>query len=173
MKKILVILLVAFIGGGFLFAAEMDSDTLTVYGMIPAGTKVFTVTQTSTDSVDLLSALVGPSGNGHVLGNWTYAATNQSAESLTVTYTYGPLSDGAETSPVEIGYVLLEYAAGATTGGVPRNSTQTTGFTTTSGNFSTGKNIGFRLTNAGLATALGSPDGGYQSTVTIALTNND
>jgi hypothetical protein len=173
MKKIVVILLVAFIGGGFLFAETLGTDELTVYGMIPAGTKVFTVSQTSTDSVDLLDDLVGPSGAGHVLGNWSYVATNQSAESLTVTYTYGPLSDGAETDPVEIAYVLLEYAAGASTSGAPRNTTQTTGFTTTNGNYSTGRNIGFRLTNAGQTVALGAPDGGYQSTVTITLTNND
>jgi hypothetical protein len=171
MKKILILSIMVFLVGGLLFAeltgtsGDTDSGTLVVYGEIPAGAIVFDVEQTDTSNVDLLSAIVSPTGDGYVIGNWSLTSTNQSATAYTITYDYDTLVNGATS----IAYVLLEYASGATTGGAQKSDGATTGFTTTAGSTVVGRNIGFRLTAPGRTTAEVAPEGSYQDTVTISI----
>jgi len=171
MKKMLLLTIMILLVGGMLFAeltgesGDTETGSLVVYGEIPAGAIVFDVEQTDANNVDLLSTLVSPTGAGHVIGNWSLSSTNQSATAYTITYDYDALVNGGTS----IAYVLLEYAAGATTGGAQKSDLATTGFTTTAGSTVVGRNIGFRLTAAGRTTAEGAPEGSYQDTVTITI----
>ncbi|WP_422479945.1 hypothetical protein [Pleomorphochaeta sp. DL1XJH-081] len=174
MKKTLVLFIAILFVGGVLFAeltgttGDTDTGSLVVYGEIPPGAIEFTVTQTDSSNVDLLSAIVAPAGAGYVIGNWDLTSTNQAANAYTITYDYGTL----DLNTTSIEYVLLEYAAGATTGGAQKSDLATTGITTTAGTTTVGRNIGFRLTNTGLTTAIGAPEGSYQDTVTITIETN-
>jgi hypothetical protein len=169
MKKMIVLLALVLLAGGFLFAEFVDDGELRIYGKIIPGTTDFQVVQDMLigDRVDLLSSAVAPSGDGYIIGSWIYAANNQPATSFEVTYEYDGLLG---TAPNTIEYALLEYAAEATTGGTVLNTTSdTTEFTSTAGNYEDGRNIGFKLTETGVTQALSLPSGNYEDVITITL----
>lgn len=170
MKKLMIVLALILLVSSSAFAlTTVGNGDLTVYGKILPGETQFQVVQDQlvTERVDLLSSAVSPTSDGYIIGSWVFTAVNQLSKDYTVTYEYDGLLGASNT----IEYELLEYAEGASTGGtVLATTSDTTEFTSTAGNYDDGRNLGFRLTAAGVTSATGAPSGNYEDTITITLT---
>lgn len=169
MKKILVILLVAFIGGGFLFAAPPND--LIVYGYISPDepTYSFTVTQTLEEpGINLKEDLaVHNTGNGVKVGEWTLAAFNHlGEETYTIGYDFGPLVSAATSQSLD--YVVLEFDGSL---GSPLETTDTTTYEPAIGDTSKTRSVRVRLTEAATTTVTGTPAAAddFTSTITVSL----
>ena len=170
MKKILVltILLTLVIGGAF--AASVSSGALNVFGKIGSGDLQFDVTQTllATNRIDLIAnANVQSDGAGVEVGNWVFDATNQeNPVNYSVTYTFGPLTQGTDNIPYEL--IIVDGTPVASPVGLA--SGDTTLFSATAGNFNTTRDVLVRLTAAGeTAASTAAASSSYNSTVTVDL----
>ena len=167
MKKIAVLIIALIIVTTIVSAAAVGSGALNVFGSIGAGGVSFSVNQTSTTRVNLITNTdIQPAGNGHTIGNWAFAGTNQgSVVNYTVTYTFASLSN-AGANP--IAYEVVEY--NDTVSSV-KDTGDTTSFTASAGNPQVSRVIAVRLTADGVAAAAVAPASeNYNSTLTIALT---
>jgi len=104
-KRLITIILIVLVS--FTLAAEVTtvgSGSLNVYGSVGSGTIAFTVEQTNTTRIDLVNnTAIQPTGDGIVLGNWEFSASNQgSTVPYTVTYATTPLTSGTTTIAFEV-----------------------------------------------------------------------
>lgn len=162
-RTIITIILVVLVG--FSLAAEVTtvgSGSLNVYGSVGSGTIAFTVEQTNTTRIDLINnTAIQPSGEGIVLGNWEFSASNQgTAVPYTVTYATTPLTSGTTT----IAFEVIELN-GTTV--VPQTS-DSTAFTAPIGSPLVTRDIAVRLLEA---VPSGAPAANnYNGSITITLT---
>lgn len=129
MKKILVtMILMTLVVFGVAAVTTVGTGSLNVYGSIAPGTIAFTVEQTNTTRIDLKNnTAIQPSGDGVVLGNWDFSASNQGSEvTYTVTYATTPLTSGLTTIAFEVielnGTTVVPQTANATSFTAPVGS---------------------------------------------------
>jgi len=160
MRKILVMILLVSVVLVSVFAEQVGSGSLNVFGKVGAGGISFTVNQTSSDRIDLLNnADVQPDGDGVILGNWVFAASNQaSPQNYTVEYEANALVLAGATS---IEYDVVIYDDGV--GGVESETT----FTATAGSVNVTRGVGVRLKSAIPAEQTASEN--YNGTIIIKL----
>ncbi|PKL12967.1 MAG: hypothetical protein CVV52_07965 [Spirochaetae bacterium HGW-Spirochaetae-8] len=169
MKKIAVLIIALIMVTSIVSAAAVGSGALNVFGLIGAGGVSFSVNQTSTTRVNLITNTdIQPSGNGHTIGNWSFTGTNQAASvNYTVTYTFAPLSNAGAN---EIAYEVVEYND---TASAVKATGATTTFVASAGNPLVSRVIAVRLTSAGVTAASSAPASeNYNSTITISLASN-
>lgn len=175
MKKIFAIFTVLALLAGGLFAGQVGSGTLTVYGKIGAGDISFDVVQEqdSEDKVDLLNdSLIDVDGDGYKIGYWRFIANNQSAAvEYTLAYAYSALSTNNDGITHAIGIELLEYADEDTY--AVKETGDTTTLSASSGNNDIKRDIHFRLNATGADVVDSRPASeNYKTTVTITLTTD-
>ena len=162
-KRSITIILIVLIG--FTLAADVTtvgSGSLNVYGSVGSGTIAFTVQQTNTTRIDLVNnTAIQPTGDGIVLGNWEFSASNQGfTVPYTVTYATTPLTSGSTT----IAFEVIEL--NGTT--VVTQSSNSTSFTAAAGSPLVTRDIAVRLEET---VPSGAPAANnYHGSITITLT---
>ncbi len=165
MKKISVLIIALLLVASVGFADTVGSGVLQVFGMISSVPVNFVVNQTSIARIDLIAnTAVQPSGDGVVIGNWVFTASNAvDPVPYRVTYGYSPMAYLANS----IAYEVVEIN-GATS--AVRQTGDEIGWTAPVGSSSVTRDIGVRLTTAGAATASSAPASeDYTSIITITL----